>query len=108
MKANIVKAVSAIVLGVGFIASAIAAPHSLYEDVTVKVSYEDLNITKEAGARVLYQRLKHATAEVCDMSSFSRDRSLSRVGDAKECYKETLTKAVQKVNSPALTKIHNS
>ncbi len=108
MKTGILKAASAIVLGMGFIASAAAAPHSLYEEVTIKVKYEDLNINKEAGARVLYKRLRDATAEVCDKSSFSRDRSLSRLGDAKDCFEKTLDKAVLQVNNPVLTKIHTS
>ena len=107
MKANILKAVTALVLGAGFLASAVAAPPSLYEAVTVKVQYADLNIKNEAGARVLYQRLKDATEEVCGMESYQRDRSLSRYNSAKECYTETLTQAVNRIDSELLTDIHS-
>ena len=106
MKTNVLKAATAIVLGVGFIASAIATPPSLYEEVTVKVQYADLNINNEAGARVLYQRLKTATAEACDMDSYAKNRSLSRFNDAKQCYAETLSQAVNKIDSDVLKSIH--
>jgi len=106
MRTNVLKAVTAIVLGAGFLASAVATPPSLYEEVTVKVQYADLNIQNEAGARVLYQRLKDATAEVCDMDSYAKNRSLSRFNSTKQCYSETLTQAVNKIDSDVLTSIH--
>ena len=65
------------------------------------------NIKNEAGARVLYQRLKDATEEVCGMESYQRDRSLSRYNSAKECYTETLTQAVNRIDSELLTDIHS-
>ncbi len=107
MKTSILKAVTALVLGAGFLASAVAAPPSLYEAVTVKVQYADLNIHNEAGARVLYQRLKDATEEVCGIESYSRDRSLARFNSAKECYSRTLTQAVNRIDSDVLKDIHS-
>jgi UrcA family protein len=107
MKTNILKAVTALILGAGFLASAVAAPPSLYEAVTVKVQYADLNIQNEAGARVLYQRLKNATEEVCGVQSYQRDRSLTRFNSAKECYSETLTQAVNRIDSDLLKDIHS-
>ncbi len=108
MKTTGFKALTALVIGSGFLASAVAAPPSLYEQVTVRVSYADLNIHNEAGARVLYQRLKSATAEACDLDSYSRDRSLSRYTSARECYEDTLTQAVNQIDSEALKDIHAS
>ncbi len=107
MKANALKAVTALVLGTGFLASAVAAPPSLYEEVAVKVQYADLNIANEAGARVLYQRLKDATEEVCGLEGYQKDRSLSRFNSAKECYTETLTQAVNRIDSDLLKDIHS-
>ena len=106
MKTNVLKAVMAIVLGAGFLASAVATPPNLYEEVAVKVQYADLNIENEAGARVLYQRLKDATAEVCDLDSYAKNRSLSRYNSTKQCYAETLTQAVNRIDSDMLTTIH--
>lgn len=107
MKANISKAVMALVLGAGFLASAVAAPPSLYEKVAVKVEYADLNIQNEAGARVLYQRLKDAAEEVCGLERYHKERFTSRFSDARECYSETLTQAVNRINSDALKDIHS-
>ena len=64
MKIGVLKAVTALVLGAGFLASAVAAPPRAYEEVAVKVEYADPNIHHAAGARVLYQRLKLATEEL--------------------------------------------
>ncbi len=106
MKTVVLKAATAIVLGAGFLASAVAAPPSLYEEVTVKVSYADLDINKEAGARVLYERLRSATEKACDLDGYRKDRSLSRYNNAKECFDETLEQAVDRIQSAALQDIH--
>ena len=107
MKANILKAATALVLGAGFLASAVAAPPALYDQVAVKVQYADLNIHNEAGARVLYERLKSAAEEVCGLDGYQRDRFLSRFKTAKECYADTLTQAVNRIDSDALKDIHS-
>ncbi len=107
MKTNIMKAVTALVLGTGFLASAVAAPPNLYEEVAVKVQYADLNIHNEAGARVLYQRLQSAAEEVCGLANYEKDRFLSRYSTAKECYSDTLTQAVNRIDSDVLKDIHS-
>ena len=72
------------------------------------MSYEDLNINSEAGARVLYSRLKRASAKACNVESLSEHGSIERVSDAKLCYHEVLSSAVENIDSDALTKIHLS
>jgi UrcA family protein len=108
MKIQVLKAVTALALGAGLLASAVAAPPRAYEEVAVKVEYGDLNIHNKAGARVLYQRLKTATQEVCGVDTYRRDRSVSQFSDARECYTETLTQAVNEIDSEALKDIHSS
>ncbi len=107
MKANILKAVTALVLGAGFLASAVAAPSGVYEEVAVTVQYADLNIHNEAGARVLYQRLKDAAEEVCGIEGYHKERFLKRHANAKDCYSDTLTQAVDDIDSDALKDIHS-
>lgn len=102
------KAATALVLGAGFLASAIAAPPSLYDEVAVKVEYADLNIHNEAGARVLYQRLKSAAEDVCDYDAYRKNRSTSHYSATKECFEEALTQAVNEIDSDALKDIHTS
>lgn len=108
MKTAVMKAATALILGAGFLASAIAAPPSLYEEVAVTVKYADLNIHNEAGARVLYERLKSATEEVCGLSTYDKSRSSSQYQHAKECFEDTLTQAVDEIDSVALSSIHTS
>ncbi len=108
MKIRVLKAVTALVLGAGLLASAVAAPPRAYEEVAVKVEYADLNIHNVAGAQVLYQRLKVATEEVCGVDTYRRDRMMSQFRDARECYSETLTQAVNEIDSEVLKDIHSS
>lgn len=76
------------------------------EKVSVKVSYEDLNIHSKAGARVLYGRLKNASKEVCDVRPLRELGTLSRSAIVKECYEEALSDAVEEIDSDALQDIH--
>ncbi len=108
MNSKILKAVTGLVLGAGLLASAVAAPPRAYEEVAVKVDYADLNIHHEAGARVLYQRLKTATEEVCGVDTYRKDRLMSQYSNARECYADTLTQAVNQIDSDILKNIHSS
>ena len=82
-----------------------AAPSQL-DDVSVTVSYSDLNIQSEAGARVLYTRLKRASEAVCGIQSHILNGSLARTMQARQCFRETLDASVEKIDSEALDEIH--
>jgi len=71
-----------------------------------KVSYSDLNVEKEAGAKQLYRRLQHASKRVCGVESLKIAGSIAAVSQANRCYRTTLDSAVAKVNNAALTEIH--
>ena len=60
---------SLLVVGMAVPAISLAAAPSQIDKETVKVSYADLNIQSEAGAKVLYTRLKKASQEVCGIQS---------------------------------------
>ncbi len=109
MKKSIVVGITALVVfGLGASAYAVAASPSQFDDGAISVSFADLNIQKAAGARVLYTRLQRATKSVCSMDSYRELGSLLRVSQAEQCYTETLDKAVAKIKSAALQKIHKS
>jgi len=98
-----------------FIASCAILPLSAFgaisgdvEDAAVKVSYADLNINNEAGARVLYSRLQQASREVCGVRTFVEHGSLGAVSEARQCYNNALESAVSKVGSEILSEIHAS
>ncbi len=100
------KSLLAAIVGVGLGSPAIvlASTPSHLETNSIAVSYADLNLQNEEGVRVLYRRLRRASKGVCG------DSPLKLVGpvlrQANQCYRETLTEAVEKVNNELLTRIH--
>ena len=107
MKSKTLTTAMAIALGTGLVASAVAAPQHLYEELSVKVNYEDLNINNDAGARVLYQRLKEASAEVCGYARYKSQRPRLTNIESKLCYQKTLSRAVQQIDSDKLKELHS-
>jgi UrcA family protein len=97
-----------VAVGITVPAVASAADPSEDEETSVKVSYADLNIDSEAGARVLYSRLKRASQRACNVESLTEHGSVDRARDAKACYEEVLSAAVANIDSAALSKIHAS
>ena len=83
-----------------------------YFDVKTTVSYADLNLENEEGVRVLYRRLQRASTKVCSARSLDIPGFLPillRPGTAREsrqCYRETLSNAVEKFDNEVLTRIH--
>jgi UrcA family protein len=72
---------------------------------TRKVSYADLDISKPAGAKVLYGRIARAAKEVCQsngIESFGAAQLVNR------CIDHAIDKAVQDVGSPALSALRPS
>ena len=69
-----------------------------------KVSYGDLNLDTEAGAKVLYHRLRRAAGELCT-SLESMDAVLRATWTA--CYHNAMNSAVASVNKPRVTVLHN-
>ena len=94
-----------VVLGALPIASADAG--SGLKGVSVKVSYADLKLETKEGAKALYWRLKHASKQVCDVRGLIVEGSLRRVRETRQCYRETLSAAVEKVDNELVTQIHN-
>ena len=95
-------------IGITLPAIGLAAAPSQFEVVSVKVSYADLNIHSESGAKVLYSRLKRASKEVCDVGSYQDHGSFSVARKAKTCYRDALSKAVGHIDSDALKEVHAS
>ena len=87
---------------------AACSPQALAADDIVigvkKVSYGDLNLDTEAGAKVLYHRLRRAAGEVCT-SLESMDAVLRATWTA--CYHNAMNSAVASVNKPRVTVLHN-
>ena len=95
-----------VALGAPTIASADAK--SELKGVSVKVSYADLNLEKQEGAKALYRRLQQASKQACDVQPLRNAGSVKRIIETKLCYREALTEAVAEVDNELLTEIHNS
>lgn len=83
-----------------------AADGAKSEKTAVKVVFEDLNIHSEAGARILYARLKRASREACNVGTLLETGGLRRSVAASACYEAALSKAVERIDSETLQEIH--
>ena len=85
--------------------SSTAADAATADPWGVIVSYADLNLSRPADARVLYQRLRGAAARVCvEVPTYE----LARSAAYRRCFQAALDRAVADVHSPALSAIHDS
>ena len=80
-------------------AMASAAPSRDAEVVTKVVRFDDLDLSKGAGARTLYGRIAAAARVVC------RDEA---DGTVRSCRTRAVDDAVRTVGSPLLSSIHRS
>jgi len=95
-----------VVIVLGGPAVVLAGTPSYIEDVKATVSYADLNLENEQGVRVLYRRLQRASREVCGVTSLRIAGSLSALRKPQQCYRETLSNAVDDIDNGDLTRIH--
>jgi UrcA family protein len=65
-----------------------------------RISYADLDISKPAGAKVLYGRIVRAAKEVCQSSGYE---SLGAAQLVTRCVDHAIDNAVKDVGSPALS-----
>ena len=85
-------------LAPSFSAVSVADPSS----ASITVKYADLNIASQSGARVLYERIRAAAQSACSYFWFKTD------ADEARCLKNTIAKAVTKVNQPALSAVYDA
>ncbi len=67
---------------------------------TQRVSYADLDISKPAGAKVLYGRIVAAARHVCALDG---NRDLGSMQWVNQCTDRAIDKAVKDVGAPALS-----
>jgi len=102
------KSIPAIVaagfLVLGFAMSAAGAHAETVEPLIKHVTYGDLNLDSENGAKVFYARVRNAAQFVC---SPLENRGLSRQQAWQACIDNALAAAVAQVNKPMVTALHN-
>ena len=101
---------SAAVVAASFLAFGCAAMGgSVYADGPAQsystiVSYGDLNLDSEQGARVLYARIRNAAEDVC---SPLEGRDLSEKKLWQSCFDKAVANAVERVDKSRVTALHN-
>jgi UrcA family protein len=78
-----------------------AEPAQFYSTV---VSYGDLNLDSEQGAKVLYARIRSAAGSVC---SSLESRNLTEKKLWQGCFDNAVANAVGQVNNVRVTALHN-
>ncbi len=96
-----------IVVVLGAPPTASADARSGLKGVSVKVSYADLKLETKEGANALYWRLKGASKQACDVRGLRVEGSLKRMRETRQCYRETLSAAVEKIDKELVTQLHN-
>ena|SRR5882757_2521197 len=67
------------------------------------VSYQDLDLNRNAGVQALYRRIHRAADQVCGMAGA---RELASLQVKKACVERAVSDAVADVNSSMLTRVH--
>ena len=92
-----------------FVAAALVAGFGVAAQATelarVHVTFSDLNVNTEAGAAVLYQRIRNAADEVCGTFSV---RDLGAEVAARACKERAIGETVASVKVPALTRVYEA
>jgi UrcA family protein len=85
-----------------------AISHAAVDDsaTAVKVSYQDLDLSRSSGATVMLQRLDQASLEACGASQFSV-RDYRDAVQRTDCYRDGVQQAVANLNAPAVTRLYN-
>jgi UrcA family protein len=73
--------------------------------LTKVVSYGELNLNSEQGARVLYGRLRMAATQVC--APFKGD-TIRHKTNWRDCFDQAIARSVKTIDQPVLTSYHLS
>ncbi|MBS0612348.1 MAG: UrcA family protein [Proteobacteria bacterium] len=93
-------AAALLALGTAAALTGTAAAATPDEPPSVRVGYGDLNLDTDAGAHVLYRRLRAAARQVCSDDADSRE--VARAANARACQHQAIERAVRTVGSPRL------
>jgi UrcA family protein len=81
-------------------ATALSATRAEDDPPTQRVNYADLDISKPAGAKVLYSRIVAAARRVCELHGY---KDLTTMHWVQVCTDHAIDNAVRDVDSPALS-----
>lgn len=100
----IVRAAAAVLaLGITFALAPVARAEATPQVPKIEVSYTDLNIATEQGARTLYRRIATAARGVCPAGEGSIIPKVDEI--SRTCIRDAISRAVREVNSPRLAEL---
>jgi UrcA family protein len=83
-------------------------PEPAPETLTARISLADVAIATPEGQRVAYERLRQAARSLCSRLEAGHPQSLAHYPSYIRCVDETLARALQGVNGPALAATQKS
>jgi UrcA family protein len=94
-------AVIAVAIGPGAAATAFAATPD--NQITIRVSVDDLNLSSEAGAQAALARIHHAAQDIC--GDDGNRTSLAEQAKLRACIDSTVERAMAASNLPTLVAV---
>ncbi|WP_439100440.1 UrcA family protein [Congregibacter sp.] len=99
-------AVSGVLAAFAVQASASSITEVIADSVTnptqVAVNFSDLDLDSATGQKVLHYRLARAAEQACGHSDIRRAGSVARAARNMDCYEQSLSRALSKVNASAV------
>ena len=88
-------------LAAAYTSTATVQANAQTDSISVVVQYADLDLSRTAGAKALFDRIQFASIRACGGRPDSRE--LRQSADFDQCRKVAIRDAVAQVNSPMLT-----
>jgi UrcA family protein len=94
--------IATVIVGALAVSFSAVAADARSKPINVNVKFADLNVSSQAGARVLYERIRAAAENGCSYYWFKSD------ADQVRCVHDSIANAVSKVDRFALYAVYNA
>ncbi len=91
------------VLALGFAVAGQSAFAQTEDTLSVKVPYQDLNLSSQAGAKVMLQRIRNAASTICGPAPTD---PIDRMNNYAPCVTEVTNRSVASFNNPFVTALN--
>lgn len=98
------KTLALTLFGLIAFSGATASAQPAYDPVSIRVSFEGLDIQSEKGAKILLRKIENAAAEICSEQVSSPMDELRRF---RPCTQEIVARTVAQVKSPAVQALYS-
>ncbi len=102
---TLVSIIAVIAISMPLLASAAAAQTGKNQ---YSIFYSKQNLNVASNQKILYQKLKDASRDMCGSSNLHLTGSIERSMGNDDCYEGTLTAAVERLDNSQVTAIHYS